>query len=201
MKRLIVLVSILEMLATSAIAGTIANIEIRAGGWGPGGFTKNGLTWTNDTPTNWAVGLTAPTWGSSLLNQGGALTVPDGQYYLFMDGRDKFQGGTFNALQISIDSRVGVFALSRPGAYTAPGYSLVSGGGFSADAITPPNTQDLVGEVQSYAPNKAPDWVVGIDTSAPEPAAWTLTLLGGIGLFLVQVIRHQWRQSPPDIEY
>ena len=198
MKRFIMIFSVVAILATSAVASTIIDIKIDTGSWDGAAFAQNGLRWTNYTPSNWAVGVTAPTWGSPLLNPAGSLSVADGQYYLFMDGRDLFTG-SFNAIQITIDSRLAVFLLSAPGAYSGPGYSLVSGGGFSADAITPPATQDLVGQLQSYAPDGMADWVVGIDSSVPEPGAWTLTLAGMSVLFLSRFIRRRRLQQPSAI--
>ncbi len=180
MNRPFRLLSLLVLLSGLCLGSSITAVTILGGNWDGTAFTPNGLNWNNYDSNNWAVGVTAPVWGSPLLNPTGTLNIPAGpEYYLFMNGRDAFPGYG-NALEITLGTNSRVFSLTG-GSYALPGYVPVAGYGVSADAIVPPTDQDLVGKFQSYTPNGEADWVVGVQ-SVPEPGSM---LLIGAGLVVL----------------
>jgi|SRR5271157_391366 len=188
MKRLMLAVAVSIVVCGPCLAGTINSIDVQLGTWSSGTFTTAGLDWNTYGGGNWAVGATAPGYGNPLLDSFNSVSLPDGEYYLYMAQADNGAAPTPNAIQITLGYSAGgpnveVFTSTGNPEYTAGPYTLVSGSGYTASLVTAPQSVDLeVGTGQTYHATSAPNWVVDI---GPEPGSWVLLASGLAGLIFL----------------
>jgi hypothetical protein len=170
-------VAALMLTAGSCFGGTITSIDVTLGTWDASTFTSVGSIWNTFDGGNWAVGATTPGYGNPLLNSFANVALADGEYWLYMA---QYDGSANNAIRITLGylgggSNVEVFTAVEGSPEFVGGYTLVSGSGFSADLVAAPQTDhELVGTRQVYSSDGTPNWIVDINSNAPEPGSWVL---------------------------
>jgi hypothetical protein len=185
MNKAVLALAVLILAAGSCCAGTINSFDINLGTWNGTSFTTVGLDWNTYDNNNWAVGATAPGYGNGLEDSLNSVSLPDGEYWLYMGQADN---SAPTAIQITLGYAGGgtnVEVFTDPGSpeYTGP-YTLVSGSGFTASLVTgPQSTYELVGHGQVYSQDGTENWVVDLNT-VPEPGSWLLLAFGLAGLIL-----------------
>jgi hypothetical protein len=171
-------------------AGTITSIDIQLGSWDGSTFTTDGSQWNTYNADNWAIGATAPGFGNPLLDGFDSVSLPDGEYYLYMADNDDDAGAIQIILGYSGGPVTEVFTYAGSPQEGTPGpYTLVSGSGFTASLVTPPQSTYLqVSSGQIYSPSGDEDWVIDLNSgsSVPEPSSWLLVAGGVAGLLFAR---------------
>jgi len=192
----------LFLCASTSFAGTIQVLDVQLGTWDGANFTTDGNEWNTNTLGNWALGITNPVLGASLLNTAmtNDLGLADGEYYLYMGDSGDVQA----AMQLTVSyedgsSNVAVFTSPSGNVIGGPAgpLNLVSGSGIDASLLlASQSTDELVGGLgqgpQYYAGDGTPNWALDFN-STPEPGTWTLLAAGIGGLFAVR--RYRRRQA------
>lgn len=187
------------LIAALCCAGTIDSFHVELGTWNGSSFSPSGSDWNTYNGANWAVGATAPGYGNPVLDGLNAVSLADGEYYLYMAANGNL---TSTAVRITLGYSGGpvseVFTDAN-GAANSGSYTLVSGSGFTANLVTGPQTAfTAVGTGQVYSSTGAANWVVDLNSgsAAPEPGSWMLITAGLAALLSFRRWRLYSQQAP-----